>query len=390
MIFKIVISMRKFVLSILSAALALPAFAQTTVNTVAEETVEYSKEKYSVVTSGPKGNWFIGVAAGPQVYFGDGDKSISFGKRISPDLEVYVGKWFTPWIGARFLYNGLYYKGATLDANNTYSENKFNYFNLQVDAMLNLCNLFGKPNDERFWDLSPYMGVGYGRSYDAPTQNEITGHLGLYNALRLTDGLDFTIDLRSMLTNDRFDKDRGGRRVDGALSLSFGLAYTFAPRGWIRPKTVTKTISEDVSGILKELEALKSDNEDLAQEVDSLRNRKPEEIHKVNVVSSPYYVVFEIAKSELSKESKSNLAILAEIIKTNNLHYTITGYADEGTGTESINQRLSRERAQAVYDCLVNEYNVPASMLKVDYKGGVGNMFYDDPSLSRAVITRND
>ena len=224
MIFKIVISMRKFVLSILSAALALPAFAQTTVNTVAEETVEYSKEKYSVVTSGPKGNWFIGVAAGPQVYFGDGDKSISFGKRISPDLEVYVGKWFTPWIGARFLYNGLYYKGATLDANNTYSENKFNYFNLQVDAMLNLCNLFGKPNDERFWDLSPYMGVGYGRSYDAPTQNEITGHLGIYNALRLTDGLDFTIDLRSMLTNDRFDKDRGGRRVDGALSLSFGLA----------------------------------------------------------------------------------------------------------------------------------------------------------------------
>ena len=39
----------------MSAALALPAFAQTTVNTVAEETVEYSKEKYSVVTSGPKG-----------------------------------------------------------------------------------------------------------------------------------------------------------------------------------------------------------------------------------------------------------------------------------------------------------------------------------------------
>ena len=122
----------------------------------------------------------------------------------------------------------------------------------------------------------------------------------------------------------------------------------------------------------------------------SLRYGKREVFHKVNVVSSPYYVVFEIAKSELSKESKSNLAILAEIIKTNNLHYTITGYADEGTGTESINQRLSRERAQAVYDCLVNEYNVPASMLKVEYKGGVGNMFYDDPSLSRAVITRND
>lgn len=390
MIEKIVLIMRKTVLTILSLALTLPAFAQTSVRTTTEETVEYSKEKFSVMTAGPRANWFVGVAAGPQMYFGDGDKTVSFGKRISPDLEVYVGKWFTPCVGARFLYNGLYYKGAALGADKTYSENKFNYFNLQVDVMLNVFNLFGKPKDDRFWDLSPYMGVGYGRTYDAPTQNEITGHLGLYNALRLTDGLDFTIDLRAMMTNDRFDKERGGRRIDGALSLSFGLAYTFAPRGWTRPKTVTKTITEDVSDMLRELEALKSEKEGLAQEVDSLRNRKPEEIYKVNVISSPYYVVFDIAKSTLSSESKANLSILAEIIKSNNLHYTITGYADEGTGTESINQRLSRERAQAVYDCLVKEYNVPASMLKIDYKGGVGNMFYDDPSLSRAVITRND
>lgn len=382
--------MRKFVIFILSAALALPAFAQTTVKTTTEETVEYSKEKYRVQTAGPKANWFVGVAAGPQVYFGDGDKTAAFGKRISPDLEIYVGKWFTPSVGFRFLYNGLYYKGAAPDANGAYVNNKFNYFNLQIDAMVNLCNLFCGWKEDRFWNCSPYAGVGYGRTYDAPTQNEITGHLGIYNALRLCKALDFTIDLRSMLTNDRFDKEQGGRRFDGALSLSFGFAYKFAPRGWSRTRTVTKTITEDVSDMLKELEDLKAEKEDLAQEVDSLRNRKPEEIHKVNVISSPYYVVFEIAKSTLSSEGKANLAILAEIIKSNNLHYTVTGYADEGTGNETINQRLSRERAQAVYDCLVKEYNVPASMLKIDYKGGVGNMFYDDPSLSRAVITRND
>ena len=46
------------------------------------------------------------------------------------------------------------------------------------------------------------------------------------------------------------------------------------------------------------------------------------------------------------------------------------------------------ERAEAVYDCLVNEYGVSESQLKIDYKGGVDNMFYDDPRLSRAVITR--
>ena len=70
--------------------------------------------------------------------------------------------------------------------------------------------------------------------------------------------------------------------------------------------------------------------------------------------------------------------------------YTITGYADAGTGSKRVNERLSKERAEAVYDCLVNEFGVSGSQLRVDHKGGVGNMFYDDPRLSRAVITVAD
>ena len=38
-------------------------------------------------------------------------------------------------------------------------------------------------------------------------------------------------------------------------------------------------------------------------------------------------------------------------------------------------------------DCLVKEFGVNSSQLKVEYKGGVDNMFYDDPRMSRAVIT---
>ena len=67
--------------------------------------------------------------------------------------------------------------------------------------------------------------------------------------------------------------------------------------------------------------------------------------------------------------------------------YTIIGYADKGTGSRVRNERLSKARAEAVYDCLVNEFGVPVSILKVTYEGGVDNMFYDDPRLSRAVIT---
>ena len=83
---------------------------------------------------------------------------------------------------------------------------------------------------------------------------------------------------------------------------------------------------------------------------------------------------------------------MAEVIKENdaNVVYTITGYADAATGNKEINDRLSKERAQAVYDCLINEFGVNPDQLRMEYKGGVENMFYNDPALSRAVITRGD
>ncbi|MGM9741764.1 MAG: OmpA family protein [Candidatus Cryptobacteroides sp.] len=377
---------KTIILSAVSAFLAFPAFAQTTVNTTTAETVEYSKDSYRVETAKAGANWFAGVAGGVQVYFGDGDSQASFGNRLAPALDVYFGKWFTPNVGLRFVYSGLNFKGATANGDN----NSFKYFDLHADALLNVCNLFAGYKPDRVWNCSPYLGVGYARSYDAPTKNEIVGHLGLYNAFRLSKGWDFTIDLRSMFVNDRFDKEVSGRRVDGALTLTAGFAYKFAPRGWNRSKTVTRLVTDDLTSLKNDLAAAQAENDRLQDEVDALKNRRPEDVQKVNVIAAPYYVVFEIGKSVISKEGKANLAMLAEIIKSNGLHYTVTGYADEGTGNEAINEVLSRNRAQAVYDCLVKEYNVPASLLKVDYKGGVGNMFYDDPSLSRAAITRND
>ena len=79
---------------------------------------------------------------------------------------------------------------------------------------------------------------------------------------------------------------------------------------------------------------------------------------------------------------------MADAIKrlNNDVVYTVSGYADEATGNKSINERLSKERAEAVYNCLVKEYGVDAKQLEVRYYGGVNNMFYNDPRLSRATI----
>lgn len=102
----------------------------------------------------------------------------------------------------------------------------------------------------------------------------------------------------------------------------------------------------------------------------------------------PILVAFPINKSTISNEARVNLGFFAKAIKEgkSNVVYQISGYADKGIGSKAINERLSRESAEAVYNVLVRELGVPASKLMMSHHGGVDNMYYDDPRLSRAVI----
>ena len=67
--------------------------------------------------------------------------------------------------------------------------------------------------------------------------------------------------------------------------------------------------------------------------------------------------------------------------------FTIGGFADKATGTPAINQRLSEQRAQVVYDALVAEGVNPNQLTKVA-NGGTENMFGKN-YLNRVVIMRN-
>ena len=66
--------------------------------------------------------------------------------------------------------------------------------------------------------------------------------------------------------------------------------------------------------------------------------------------------------------------------------YSVIGYADKQTGTAEGNAVLAKNRAQNVYNVLVNQLGVPASSLVLDSKGGVDYMYYNDEQLSRSVI----
>lgn len=388
-------------LALAASGTAMAQEAQTVQNGDFTETVEYSTDKFKVETNRFWSNWFVSAGGGVNLYFGDHDKQVKFGKRLAPAVDVAIGKWFTPGIGVRFAYSGLSVKGATQTGIHSTGEEvpgkggygywltkqKFNYFNFHLDAMFNVSNLFFGYNPNRVYSLSPYVGLGVMKTNDTPKATEIAGHFGLLNSFRLCDALDLNLDIRGTLVSDAFDGEAYGRGGEGMLSATVGLTYKFKKRGWDKAKTVVRIDNRAINALRQQLADAEAENDRLKRALAEGNRQKAKEIV---TKASANLVTFPIGKATLSNEARANLSLLAEAIKSGdgNVVYTITGYADAGTGSKRINERLSKRRAEAVRDCLVKEFGVSESQLRVDHKGGVDNMFYDDPRLSRAVITK--
>ncbi len=174
------------------------------------------------------------------------------------------------------------------------------------------------------------------------------------------------------------------------MAITLGLTYKFPLRSWGRSTTKVVTFSdEELQQMKARLRDMGMENQRLKDQIADSGNKTTEIMIEKNWVAAPHLITFQIGKSELSNEARVNLGFLAKVMKENNrkVVYTIIGYADKGTGSPKFNERLSKARAEAVYDCLVKEFGVQAEILEVTHEGGVDNMFYDDPRLSRAVIT---
>lgn len=394
--------MKKYFLTAIVLLVATGGYAQNE----GEVNVSESYETITEMKTDFKSNWFISAGVGPQIFFGDHDRQAKFTDRLSPALDISVGKWFSPAIGVRLMYSGLYAKGATQtwgDKNggiyntgkevpgkytNPYGflcEQKFNFFTLHADMMFDVTNMIGGYNPSRVYGCAPYIGVGWGHVYSNPHQNTVVGNVGIHNMFYVSKAIDINLDLRAMITNDDFDGELGRRTFDAMLSVTAGVTYRFAPRGW---KTrVLKVVEYDnaaVNDLRRQVAELIAANEKLERE-------KAGQVVQHNTVvnaNGNYLIYFPINVSSLSNADRAQLEMVAEMIRKSDIksRFSVIGYADKATGNAEINEVLSRERAQSVRDYLVNEFGIAADRLDVSWSGGVGNMFFDDPSLSRVVI----
>ena len=355
-------------------------------------------------------NWYIGVGAGGQVFEGQDNSRGAFRKRITSAFEVYLGKWFTPAVGMRFkMYgtrpHGFSYSNSPYiygmpDRNGLYRE-KFNMWNLHGDFMVNFSAAVFGYKENRVYEILPYIGIGFAHAWykSAPTRNDMTANFGIVQKFCVSPAIDINLEVSQMLVNDAFDGVDENGIIDGSSVISVGITYKFKKRGFDRgiPAAVAfdallaqqADYDAQISQYVAERDAALAAAAVAAEQAAIAESTEPDTVTRTVVRAQPLAVFFTIGQTNITDKEMVNLKYAAQVIKDSPGHvYKITGYADTQTGTPQRNEYLSNQRAQNVYDALVNKFGVSPKSLKIVPRKGQSVPF-DNAVLDRVSIVES-
>lgn len=367
--------MKKLLAVLAFASLSLSCFAQDATPT----------EKYSVATNSFWSNWFVQAGASWNAWYnaaehGQGlDRSPLKSFRSSPAASLAIGKWFTPGLGLRTKLQGIWGKQSyDSGLNQTGLDNK--YWLLNEHIMFNLSNMLCGYNENRVWNVIPFLGGGIGRSM---THNRYSMDLsaGLQSSWKVSKLLNIYLEagwnrIESDIDGCHGDSHRGWDSHDNNLYAEVGLTFNLGKATW------KKTPDVDAINALhqSELDALNAKLNDANAENERLKtalaNQKPVETPAAvkEFVNAPVSVFFNINKTNIaSQKDLVNVRALAKYAKDNDSKLLVNGYADSATGTPAINQKLSEGRAQAVAKELV-KMGVEKNNITTKANGGVDEL----------------
>ena len=364
------------------ASLSVAAMAQ-------EETVP--TEKYSVATNSFWSNWFVSADFAYGAWYSNEESGFSSSPfkdfRRSFGASVAIGKWFTPGLGLRTKFTGIWGRNVqTTDA----KANEVKVWNLQEQAMFNLSNMFCGYSETRVWNFIPYVSFGVLRNMSDNFYADNIG-VGILNTWKLTNRLLLNVDVSYCVAND-YDAFRpanmavqdnygnGIKNSDRWFSAEVGLTLNLGKSTWSKTPDV-EAIKALSQGQIDALNAQLADSQAENARLKDLLAKQPKAtagetkvVTDTKVVGVPVSVFFNIGKSNIaSKKDLQNVSEVAKAAKDNNTKIVVTGYADSKTGSAEYNKNLSQKRADAVANELV-KMGVNRDQIETVAAGGVNSL----------------
>ena len=309
-------------------------------------------------------HWYVQGQIGAQYTLGE----VKFGDLISPNIQLGVGRQFTPIWGARFSINAWQSKGGINEYSLTdgakVGKEKYDwkYIAPMIDGTLNLSNALCGYNPTRTVSVGLLAGIGLNVGFsndDAValaattadhnhgsenlnyawdgTKVRFVGRVGANVDFRIDDAWSIGIEANANVLSDNYNSKKAGNGdwyFNALVGVRYNIGKTYSTRTITPPAPVEKIVERIVEKIV---------------EVPA----KTEERVKGGKLRRE--VFFTIGKNKISQDGFNKIQEVVDFMKKYpEATVTVTGYADRGTGSAKFNDRIAARRADVVETELVN------------------------------------
>lgn len=282
--------------------------------------------------------WFAGVGGGINITY-DGqkwDSRVDSHRGLGIGSDIYFGKWLTDLGGFRIGWQGL----SGSDTYDDFGKVNFNYGHGDV--------LFRVHKN-----IIPYVHAGF-----VMTKDKLSGHkgkaaaggIGIMFPIHVNRTISIVPDFKyAAMNNTAFSQ--GKRTPSSLLSGTIGLAFNFGKARVPATEYVDREVVKYV------------DREKIVHDTIYIKE-KPDVIYMGNEINDflKNVTLFEFDSYEITREARAGLRRVVDWMNEYpSLTAKIEGHTDS-IGTDEYNQKLSENRAKAIYDYLVKE-GIAASRL---------------------------
>ena len=311
-------------------------------------------------------------------------------KLITPTAALSFGHYFSPVVGARLHVNAWQAKSGFNSIDKYY---KWKYITPDLDLMLNLTNMFSEGSDN-FLNVILLGGVGLNYAWDndelkdlnipadvtplAWDKNRLSHNLraGLRLETNQAQPLGLSLEVNANSLNDRFNS-KTNNSDDWMFTAMLGVNFRFGHKK-AAPKYVTKTIEVIDTFWVDEATTIK------------VMEKQPKTKTETKHMKMNEAIFFQIRESDANAASGIDEAIkkVADLMKcSDDAQFTVTGYADKGTGSAKQNKKYAQKRADDVAKKLVEEHGLDAKRLKTDSKGDTVQPFEENDKNRCVIVT---
>lgn len=313
--------------------------------------------------------WYLQVQAGAAYTLGEGN----FGDLVSPAVALSAGYHFSPVWGLRFGFSGWEAHGAWVSP---YSPYGYNFLQGNVEATLDLANLFGRYNPTR--TVNPYLFAGIGLNYAFNNDEAVAinnagytldnlwtdskafavGRFGLGVNFRVSKRVQLGLEVNANILSDKFNSKKA-ENVDWHFNAMAGLT--------VRLGKCRKAAAPVAAPAPVPAPAPAPEPEPQPVVEKPAPAPAPAPVEKVQPLQENIF--FQIGKTAISAEGQAKIDNLVKYLKKNEkATVSITGYADSATGSSRRNLQLSKMRAEGVSAAL-QKAGISADRIQIDYKG---------------------